>query len=138
MLGPDGALYVSTSNGDGADLILRITVNTPPTGAPAITGIAEVGEELTANTSGIADGDGLSNVSYVNTSGSAWPPAGWKPPYISGATSDDLHSASRPTWAVSFEGPKVRFTDDKGNPESAGQRAHRGSDGGSGEGFLSV
>ena len=39
-------------------------VNTPATGAPAIRGTAHVGETLTADTSGIADTDGLSNVSY--------------------------------------------------------------------------
>ena len=38
--------------------------NTAPTGLPTITGVAEVGEELTANTSAISDADGLSNVSY--------------------------------------------------------------------------
>ena len=38
--------------------------NTPATGVPTIGGTAEVGETLTADTSGIADADGLSNVSY--------------------------------------------------------------------------
>ena len=38
--------------------------NTPATGAPAISGTAQVGETLTADTSGIADDDGLDNVSY--------------------------------------------------------------------------
>ncbi len=38
--------------------------NSPATGAPAISGTAQVGETLTANTSGIADADGLSNVQY--------------------------------------------------------------------------
>ena len=31
MLGPNGALYVTTSNGGGADLILRVGENRPPT-----------------------------------------------------------------------------------------------------------
>jgi hypothetical protein len=39
--------------------------NTPATGAPTITGTAQVGETLTANTSGIADAD-------TPTSGSGW------------------------------------------------------------------
>ena len=34
--------------------------NSPVTGAPTITGAAQVGETLTANTSGVADADGLS------------------------------------------------------------------------------
>ena len=38
--------------------------NNPATGAPSISGTAQVGETLTADTSGIADVDGLTNVSY--------------------------------------------------------------------------
>ena len=38
--------------------------NSPATGAPTISGTAQVGETLTADTSGIADSDGLTNVSY--------------------------------------------------------------------------
>ena len=38
--------------------------NSPATGAPAITGTAQVGQTLTANTSGIADSDGLTNATY--------------------------------------------------------------------------
>ena len=38
--------------------------NSPAAGAPAITGTAQVGETLTANTSGISDADGLSNATF--------------------------------------------------------------------------
>ena len=38
--------------------------NSPATGAPTISGTAQVGETLTADTSPIADEDGLENVSY--------------------------------------------------------------------------
>ena len=38
---------------------MRLTVNRPATGAPAITGKPEVGETLTAGISGIMDEDGL-------------------------------------------------------------------------------
>ena len=38
--------------------------NTPATGLPTISGKAQVEETLTADTSGIADADGLTNVSY--------------------------------------------------------------------------
>ena len=38
--------------------------STPATGAPAITGTAQVGETLTADTSGIADPDGLDNTTF--------------------------------------------------------------------------
>ena len=40
------------------------TPNSPATGAPTISGRAQVGETLTADTSGIADADGLSNAQY--------------------------------------------------------------------------
>ena len=40
------------------------TANSPATGAPAITGTAQVGQTLTADTSGIADDDGLSNAVF--------------------------------------------------------------------------
>ena len=43
--------------------------NTPATGQPTISGTAEVGETLTADTSGISDEDGL-NTRHTATSGS--------------------------------------------------------------------
>ena len=39
--------------------------NTPATGAPTIGGTAQVGETLTADTSGIADEDGLENAAFA-------------------------------------------------------------------------
>ena len=39
--------------------------NTPATGTPTISGTAQVGETLTADTSGIADEDGLTSVTYT-------------------------------------------------------------------------
>ena len=39
--------------------------NSPATGAPAISGTAQVGETLTADTSGIADADGLDNAVFA-------------------------------------------------------------------------
>ena len=83
--------------------------NTPATGAPTISGTAQVGETLTANTSGVADVDGLSNVQYeyrwlANDSS------------ISGATNATY------TLVAAYEGQviKVRasFTDDAGNNET--------------------
>ena len=38
--------------------------NSPATGTPAITGTAQVGETLTASTSGISDSDELTNASF--------------------------------------------------------------------------
>ena len=83
--------------------------NSPAIGAPTISGTAQVGETLTANTSGIADADGLSNVRYEYQ----WLGDGAA---IQGAT------ARAYTLADSDEGKAVRvrvsFTDDAGNEES--------------------
>ena len=85
------------------------TSNTPATGAPAISGTVEVGETLTADTSGIADEDGLDNVVFTYQ---------WvrNDANISGATAstytvhnDDAGKSIR---------VRVSFTDDDGNDES--------------------
>ena len=87
--------------------------NTPATGAPAITGTAQVGERLTVDTSGIADADGLTKVSYSYQ---------W---VANDGTSDtDITGATDSTYtlAAADEGKaikvKVSFTDDAGNGES--------------------
>ena len=83
--------------------------NSLATGAPTISGTVQVGETLTANTSGIADADRLDDVSFTyqwlaDDSG------------ISGATNATY------TLAAADEGKtievRVRFTDDAGNDES--------------------
>ena len=87
--------------------------NSPATGSPTITGTAEVGEPLTASTTGIADTDGLDNVSYsyqwIRNDGSS-------DTDISGATSSTY------TLVDSDEGNtikvRVSFTDDAGNEET--------------------
>ena len=87
------------------------TPNTPATGAPTISGTAQVGETLTANTSGIADEDGLSNVQYEYQ---------WlaDDSEIAGATS----SSSTYTLLAEDEGKvikvQVSFTDDSSNEET--------------------
>ena len=50
--------------------------NQAPTGAPTITGTAQVGRTLTANTSGIADADGLGTFSHQWVRGAATDIAG--------------------------------------------------------------
>ena len=83
--------------------------NTPATGAPAISGTAQVGETLTANTSGIADADGLSNVQYE---------------YQWLADDADISGATNATYTLAAEDEgkpikvQVGFTDDEGNEES--------------------
>ena len=87
--------------------------NSPATGAPAVTGTAEVGETLTGSTSGIADADGLTNVSY----GYQW--------IANDGTSDtDITDAtdSSYTLVAADEGKtikvRVSFTDDAANGET--------------------
>ena len=83
--------------------------NSPATGAPAIGGTAQVGETLTADTSGIADDDGLDNASFSYQ---------WQ---ADGADISDA-TASTYTLADTDEGKAisltVSFTDDAGNDET--------------------
>ena len=83
--------------------------NTPATGAPAISGTPRVGETLTASTSGIADVDGLTNVSYSYQ-------------WIAGGTDIDGATVSTHTLTSSEEGQtvqvRVTFTDDADNEET--------------------
>ena len=83
--------------------------NNPATGAPAISGTAQVGETLTVSTAGIADADGLTNVSYTYQ----WLADDTE---ISGATGSTYTLVS----ADQGKAIKVRvsFTDDAGNAES--------------------
>ena len=60
-------LGVEDGTGEGSDWVRAgpdLASNTPATGAPTISGAAQVGETLTANTSGIADEDGKANASF--------------------------------------------------------------------------
>ncbi len=83
--------------------------SSPATGQPAITGTAQVGETLTADTSGIADADGLDNVSFT---------------YQWIADDSDIAGATGSTYtpAAADEGKAVKvrvsFTDNAGNAES--------------------
>ena len=83
--------------------------NSPASGAPTINGTAQVGETLTASTTGIADADGLTNVSYAYQ----WLMSG--DAEIEGATSSTY------TLVDANEGKtikvRVSFTDDAGNSE---------------------
>ena len=89
------------------------TPNTSATGAPTISGKAQVEETLTADTSGIADADGLTNVSYSYQ----WIRS-------DGNTNADIEDATDSTYEVSNDDlgqnikVQVSFTDDAGNQES--------------------
>ena len=83
--------------------------NSPATGAPTITGTVQVGETLTADTSGIADADGLGSVQYE---------------YQWLADDSDISGATNATYTLADtdEGKAIKvevtFTDDAGNDES--------------------
>ena len=85
------------------------TENTVPTGLPSIGGTPQVDQTLTADTSPIDDGDGLTNVSY----GYQWIADGTD---IEGATSSTY------TLTYSQQGQAIRvrvtFTDDDDNEET--------------------
>ena len=83
--------------------------NSLATGAPTISGTVQVGETLTANTSGIADADGLDDVSFT---------------YQWLADDSDISGATNATHTLvdADEGKAIKvevsFTDDAGNDES--------------------
>ena len=95
--------------------------NATSTGAPTISGTAQVGNTLTADTSGITDSDGLTNVSYayqwirVDADGTS------NPTNISGAGSRTY------TLAPADVGKRVKvrvsFTDDAGFSEQLTSQA---------------
>ena len=83
--------------------------NTPATGQPTISGTAQVDETLTAGITGIADTDGLNNVSYSYQ-------------WIAGDTDTPGARSSTYTLVSADEGKTIRvrvtFTDDEGNDET--------------------
>ncbi len=97
-----------TSAATGAVAAAPPPPNTPATGAPTITGTAQVGETLTADTAGISDDDGLDNATFAYQ---------WfaDDAEINGAT------ASTYTLVAADAGKaikvKVTFTDDADNEE---------------------
>ena len=87
--------------------------NTPASGTPTISGTAQVGEALTADTSGITDADGLDNVSFSYQ----WVRS-------DGTTDTDITGATGSTYTLVSEDQgntvkvRVSFTDDAGNAET--------------------
>ena len=83
--------------------------NSPATGLPTISGTAQVGETLTANTSGVADVDGLSNVQYEYR-------------WIANDSSISGAATANYTLVADDEGKAIKvevtFTDDAGNGET--------------------
>ena len=87
--------------------------NSPATGTPTISGTTQVGETLAADTSGISDTDGLTNVSYSYQ---------WI--RNDGSTDTDIQGATGSSYTLVDvdEGKTIKvevsFTDDEGNDET--------------------
>ena len=100
---------IGTGNSEGYGVTVTRAANTPATGAPTISGTAQVGQALAVNTSEIADEEGLTGVAYSYQ---------WLADSadIAGATSSSY------TLAAAQQGKKIQvrvtFTDDVGNEES--------------------
>ena len=90
--------------------------NTPALGAPTISGTVQVDETLTADTTGVEDADGLTNVSYS---------------YQWMADGVDIQNATSSTHKLVFPDQgktikvRVSFTDDRGNAETLTSEATR-------------
>ena len=87
--------------------------NTPAEGVPTISGTAQVGQTLTASTSGITDSDGMNNATLAHQ-------------WVSndGTDGSDISDATSATYTLvdADEGKTIKvgvsFTDDRGNDES--------------------
>ena len=107
------------------EFMFRTVVDSPATGTPTISGTAQVGETLTADTSDIADANALSGATFSYQ---------WVA--NDGNSDTDITGATDSTYtlAAADEGKtikvKVSFTDDADNEENADQRGH-GRGGGS-------
>ena len=96
-----------------ATAAVAAAANTPATGAPTITGTAQVGQTLTADTTAIVDADGLTNVSYTYQ---------WI--RVDGGTETNIASATASTYTLvaADQGTTIKvtvsFTDDASNAET--------------------
>ena len=99
----------TTSASTEADPLAPDQANTPATGLPTISGTPQVDETLAADTSAIADEDGLTNVSYSYQ-------------WLAGGSDIDGATGSSYTLTSSEQGQtvqvRVTFTDDADNAES--------------------
>ena len=92
-----------------SEVVAAATPNSPATGTPAITGTAQVGDSLTADTTGIADPDGLTNATF----GYQWLADDAEISAATGSSYTLTSSEQGKTIKV-----RVAFTDDAGNAES--------------------
>ena len=117
-----GTITSASSGGDAAlghngaaraSFVAPAIPNSPATGAPTISGTAQVGQTLTASTSGISDSDGLADAIFTYQ---------W---IANDGTEDtDIQDATVSTYTLTAadEGKtikvRVSFTDDGGNQET--------------------
>ena len=93
--------------------VVAATFNSIATGAPTISGTAQVGQILTASTSDISDSDGLDNANFTYQ-------------WISNYGTEDSHiqNATGSTYTVGADDEgktikvRVSFADDRSNPET--------------------
>ena len=101
-----------------AEIRTPARANSPSTGAPTISGTAQVGETLTADTSAIADEDGLTNATFAYQ---------WTAD--DGASETDIVGATSLTYTLSDDDQgktvkvRISFTDDAGNEETLASEA---------------
>ena len=118
LSGGQNQLGIALHKGDecAGITIYRLTVaveSVPATGRPAISGTAQVGQTLTASTSGISDEDGLDDVSFSYQ---------WT--RVHGSTETSINGATSVTYRITKADVdktikvRVTFTDDAGNQES--------------------
>ena len=124
-----GAVSVKVTASDGTesvsdtfDIVVSAAANTAAMGAPTITGTAQVGETLTAVTTGITDADGLTSVTYTYQ---------WI--RVDGGTEADIASANSSTYVLDAADQgktikvKVSFTDDLNGAEERTSAAYPSS-----------
>ena len=115
--------HTETVISEATETVIAAEPNSEPTGLPTISGTPQVGETLTADTSAIDDGDGLTNVSYRYqwVSSKSVIDADTGVSYILAIEIPD-QAGSTYTLAPADVGwtfeVKVSFTDDAGNAES--------------------
>ena len=96
-----------------SNAVLAARLNSAATGAPTISGMVQIGQTLTASTSGISDSDGLTNATFTYQ----WLSS-------DGASDSDISGASISTYTLveSDEGKtikvRVSFADDRGKQET--------------------
>ncbi len=115
--------HTETLISEATETVIAAEPNSEPTGLPTISGTPQVGETLTADTSAIDDGDGLTNVSYryqwVSSKSVIDADTG-----VSYILAIEIPDQAGSTYILApadvgwtFE-VKVSFTDDAGNAES--------------------